>query len=220
MRDQLTAAHRRPGGTLGPGRPRPPAADRKGFTQTDLAGDRFSKEYVSQIERGKTRPTDETTEWLAARLGVDRGSSRPECPRASASASKGARARRSRPRIEPVRGGDRRIVSLARDRWVAARAPVPRLPLKSGPHEHRRGARSDRAPRVRPPAGREPRRSATSIAPRCSSGWASAATSLPPSPARSRSCRKRSTCGAVGPPCRSAAFERPRLALTLLPAPA
>jgi tetratricopeptide (TPR) repeat protein len=42
-----------------------------GLTQTDLAGDRFSKEYVSQIERGKTRPTRETIEWLAARLGVD-----------------------------------------------------------------------------------------------------------------------------------------------------
>src|ERR671931_835900 len=43
----------------------------KGLTQTGLAGDRFSKEYVSQIERGKTRPTGETIEWLAARLGVD-----------------------------------------------------------------------------------------------------------------------------------------------------
>src|ERR671937_343632 len=42
-----------------------------GMTQTDLAGERFSKEYVSQIERGKTRPTGETVEWLAARLGVD-----------------------------------------------------------------------------------------------------------------------------------------------------
>ena len=44
-----------------------------GMTQTDLAGDRFSKEYVSQIERGKTRPTPETVEWLAGRLGVDSG---------------------------------------------------------------------------------------------------------------------------------------------------
>jgi tetratricopeptide (TPR) repeat protein len=44
-----------------------------GLTQSDLAGDRFSKEYVSQIERGKTRPTRETIEWLAARLGVDAG---------------------------------------------------------------------------------------------------------------------------------------------------
>src|SRR6476659_10834710 len=44
-----------------------------GLTQTDLAGDRFSKEYVSQIERGKTRPTRETIEWLAGKLGVDAG---------------------------------------------------------------------------------------------------------------------------------------------------
>jgi tetratricopeptide (TPR) repeat protein len=42
-----------------------------GLTQTELAGDRFSKEYVSQIERGKTRPTPETVEWLARRLDVD-----------------------------------------------------------------------------------------------------------------------------------------------------
>jgi tetratricopeptide (TPR) repeat protein len=44
-----------------------------GMTQTDLAGDRFSKEYVSQIERGKTRPTTETIKWLAERLDVDAG---------------------------------------------------------------------------------------------------------------------------------------------------
>ena len=44
-----------------------------GLTQTDLAGDRFSKEYVSQIERGKTRPTRETIGWLAGQLGVDAG---------------------------------------------------------------------------------------------------------------------------------------------------
>src|SRR6187551_57037 len=42
-----------------------------GLTQSELAGDRFSKEYVSQIERGKTRPTKETVEWLAVQLGVD-----------------------------------------------------------------------------------------------------------------------------------------------------
>jgi tetratricopeptide (TPR) repeat protein len=44
-----------------------------GLTQTDVAGERFSKEYISQIERGKTRPTGETIEWLALRLGVDAG---------------------------------------------------------------------------------------------------------------------------------------------------
>src|SRR3954462_6617605 len=44
-----------------------------GLTQTDLAGDRFSKEYVSQIERGKTKPKRETIAWLAAKLGADAG---------------------------------------------------------------------------------------------------------------------------------------------------
>src|SRR5438874_3406651 len=42
-----------------------------GLTQSELAGDRCSKEYVSQIERGKTRPPRETIEWIAGRLGVD-----------------------------------------------------------------------------------------------------------------------------------------------------
>jgi len=44
-----------------------------GLTQTALAAGRFTKEYVSQIERSKTRPTVETVEWLAERLGVDAG---------------------------------------------------------------------------------------------------------------------------------------------------
>src|SRR6266699_1340034 len=44
-----------------------------GLTQTQLASGRFSKEYISQIERGKTRPTEETLHWLAERLGVDSG---------------------------------------------------------------------------------------------------------------------------------------------------
>jgi tetratricopeptide (TPR) repeat protein len=42
-----------------------------GLTQSQLGGERFSKEYVSQIERGKTRPTTEAIAWLADRLGVD-----------------------------------------------------------------------------------------------------------------------------------------------------
>lgn len=42
-----------------------------GLTQSELAGDRFSKEYLSQIERGKTRPTQETLGWIAERLSVD-----------------------------------------------------------------------------------------------------------------------------------------------------
>ena len=43
----------------------------RGLTQSDLAADRISKEYVSQIELGKTRPTEETLQFLADRLGVD-----------------------------------------------------------------------------------------------------------------------------------------------------
>ena len=42
-----------------------------GLTQAELAEGRFSKEYISQIERGKTRPTESTVEWLAVRFGVD-----------------------------------------------------------------------------------------------------------------------------------------------------
>src|SRR5436309_13552141 len=42
-----------------------------GMTQSEVADGRFSKEYVSQIERGKTRPTPETLGWLAERLNVD-----------------------------------------------------------------------------------------------------------------------------------------------------
>jgi tetratricopeptide (TPR) repeat protein len=42
-----------------------------GLTQGDLAGGRFSKEYISQIETGKTRPTRQTVDFLAERLGVD-----------------------------------------------------------------------------------------------------------------------------------------------------
>jgi tetratricopeptide (TPR) repeat protein len=42
-----------------------------GLTQSELAEGRFSKEYISQIERGKTRPTESTIAWLAERLDVD-----------------------------------------------------------------------------------------------------------------------------------------------------
>jgi tetratricopeptide (TPR) repeat protein len=41
------------------------------MTQTELAGARVTKEYISQIERGKARPTEEMIGWLAERLGID-----------------------------------------------------------------------------------------------------------------------------------------------------
>jgi tetratricopeptide (TPR) repeat protein len=74
---ETTAAHRS-SPTAGAASPSARLGDRlrllrvaAGLTQTELAGDRFSKEYVSQIERGKTRPTVETVAWLAQRLNVD-----------------------------------------------------------------------------------------------------------------------------------------------------
>src|ERR687888_2563016 len=36
----------------------------RGLTQTELAEARVSKEYISQIETGKARPTSQTLEWL------------------------------------------------------------------------------------------------------------------------------------------------------------
>jgi tetratricopeptide (TPR) repeat protein len=62
-----------------------------GLSQSELAAGRFSKEYVSQIERGKARPTPATLEWLAERLDTDReflehGVSQAEAKRVEAEA--------------------------------------------------------------------------------------------------------------------------------------
>jgi tetratricopeptide (TPR) repeat protein len=66
------------------------------LTQTKLGLGRFSKEYVSQIERGRVRPNEAALEWLAERLGVSRrfletGVSSPEHER-TASVISGAEA--------------------------------------------------------------------------------------------------------------------------------
>ena len=42
-----------------------------GMTQVELADGRFTKQYVSQIERGEVVPSDELLAWLADRLGVE-----------------------------------------------------------------------------------------------------------------------------------------------------
>jgi tetratricopeptide (TPR) repeat protein len=42
-----------------------------GLTQSDLADGRLSKAYVSQVELGKTAPSEKTLAWLADRVGVD-----------------------------------------------------------------------------------------------------------------------------------------------------
>jgi tetratricopeptide (TPR) repeat protein len=99
-----------------------------GLTQSELAGGRFSKEYVSQIERGKTRPTPETLAWLAERLGVDaalleHGVSADERGRIEATLARGEAL------VESSRHGE------AVDEFRAARSlleasPVPELELR------------------------------------------------------------------------------------------
>jgi len=43
-----------------------------GLTQAELGGERFSKEYVSQVELGKSPASDAALDWFCLRLGVDR----------------------------------------------------------------------------------------------------------------------------------------------------
>ena len=91
-----------------------------GLTQTDLADGRFSKEYVSQIERGKTRPTADTLEWLAEKLGVD-----PDYLESGVSSEDRARAEAGLARAEALSEIHQYDDGL--DEFVAARQAVERL---------------------------------------------------------------------------------------------
>src|SRR5690349_8606797 len=46
------------------------ARTEKGMSQKDLVGERFSKSYISSIERGKITPSLKALEYIAKRLGV------------------------------------------------------------------------------------------------------------------------------------------------------
>ena len=101
----------------------------RGMTQTELAGERFSKEYVSQIERGKTRPTGETLAWLAARLGADRsfletGTSSSERERAESMIARAEAAAESHQHEQTVG-------TLEELRGAPALAAVPELELRA-----------------------------------------------------------------------------------------
>ena len=91
-----------------------------GLTQTDLAGGRFSKEYVSQIERGKTRPTADTLDWLAEKLGVD-----PDYLESGVSSEDRARAEAGLARAEALSEIHQYDEGL--DEFAAAREAVERL---------------------------------------------------------------------------------------------
>ncbi|HET8606293.1 MAG TPA: tetratricopeptide repeat protein [Gaiellaceae bacterium] len=106
-----------------------------GLTQSELAGDRFSKEYVSQIERGKTRPTEETIAWLAARLGVDAG-----FLASGVSADERTRVEAAIARAEGLteaREFDEAIAELEKLRPAVAATGVPELELRARAAEGR-----------------------------------------------------------------------------------
>src|ERR1043166_3445887 len=100
-----------------------------GLTQTDLAGERFSKEYVSQIERGKTRPTRETIEWLAAKLGVE-----PSFLEKGVSADERSRAEAMLARAEALTNAhhyDEAIEELENSRTAVLATGAPELEYRS-----------------------------------------------------------------------------------------
>ena len=133
-----------------------------GLTQTELAGDRFSKEYVSQIERGKTRPTQETVEWLAQppqrRSGVpgERRLHRRARPRRDAADPGGSphagpslqgRARGLRRRAERCRGDQRGRARGSRPLRRGVGPDAGRRPPRARIDARDRGSvRSPRAP--------------------------------------------------------------------------
>ena len=106
-----------------------------GLSQEELAAGRFSKEYVSQIERGKTRPTPETLEWIAGRLDTDReflehGVSKADAERARRGARGGRAPRRDR--------AVRRRAGVASRGARACRRHVP-PPARAAPAAPHRG---------------------------------------------------------------------------------
>jgi tetratricopeptide (TPR) repeat protein len=100
-----------------------------GLTQSELAGGRFSKEYVSQIERGKTRPASETLAWLADRLNVDsalleHGVSADERGRIEATIARGEAL------VETSRHGEA-VDEFQTARSLLEASPVPELELQA-----------------------------------------------------------------------------------------
>jgi tetratricopeptide (TPR) repeat protein len=82
------------------------------LTQTKLGLGRFSKEYVSQIERGRVRPNEAALEWLAERLDVSRrfleeGVSSPEHERTASMVSRAEAAIAAREFEEAIASLDR-----------------------------------------------------------------------------------------------------------------
>lgn len=104
----------------------------RGLTQAELGGARFSKEYVSQIELGKTSPSDAALEWFSTLLGVDRARLEGDAGPAAAAAAEAALVR-----AEAAIEGHRHTEALALLEPLQARAggsgpPALRLALAHG----------------------------------------------------------------------------------------
>jgi tetratricopeptide (TPR) repeat protein len=99
-----------------------------GLTQAELGGERFSKEYVSQVELGKTRPSDAALDWFSLRLGVGRAQLEGDAGPAAQAAVEAAVAR-AEAAIEAHRPDDALTV-LESVRDTVARAGDPRLELR------------------------------------------------------------------------------------------
>jgi tetratricopeptide (TPR) repeat protein len=104
-----------------------------GLTQAELADGRFTKEYVSQIERGRTHPTRETVEWLAGRLEVDYelleyGWSRADALRIETALSEGERMLEERRYPEALQ----RFAAASEARGFAAQLSQQRVRLLRG----------------------------------------------------------------------------------------
>jgi tetratricopeptide (TPR) repeat protein len=124
----------------------------RGLTQTQLGSGRFSKEYVSQIERGRVRPNDDALNWLAARLGVgreflDTGISEEEhertvaliaCAEAAVGAQDPQEALRALDRLGSLAGWHPALELRALLAEAAARADLGEVPRAIGLLEHAR----------------------------------------------------------------------------------
>ena len=177
-----------------------------GLTQTQVAGDRFSKEYISQIERGKTRPTAESIAWLAAQLGVD-----PAFLGSGVSTDLRGRIEALLVRAEALTESHRTLEAAElfaaarqrRRRHRLGRARGPR-PLRRGLGARRRKARCARQSSFcsSPASSPKGHSSPTSTGPTSCSGSASAATSSRASRPLPRSSTRRSPSPAASElPC-------------------
>ena len=101
-----------------------------GLTQAELGGERFTKEYVSQVELGKTKPSDAAMTWFADRLGVERQSLEGDAGPA-AQAEFAAVVARAEASVEARRHTEA-VDELTRIRRAVASAADPHLALRHG----------------------------------------------------------------------------------------